>query len=35
MIGKKMIHPKYVDEQELISFGLRQENLREKEVSLL
>ena len=28
MIGKKMIHPKYVDEIELVSFGIKEENLK-------
>ena len=35
MIGKKMIHPKYVDEHELLGFGLRQENLKDTDKSLI
>ena len=26
MIGKKMIHPKYVDAEELASFGIKDEH---------
>lgn len=35
MIGKKMIHPKYIDELELISFGIKEEHLKKKEKGLL
>ena len=28
LIGKKMIHPKYIDDLDLMSFGIKEENLR-------
>lgn len=30
MIGKKMIHPKYIEEDELRSFGIDEEMLRNR-----
>lgn len=30
-----MIHPKYIDELELISFGIKEEHLKKKEKGLL
>ena len=35
MISKKMIHPKYVDDLELISFGIKEEHLKKEEKGIL
>ena len=35
MIGKKMIHPKYIDEVELVSFGIKEEVPKKNEEGIL